>query len=380
MNLTIREGIHFRDLRSQGETITVKVSPRDFKRLRPLLRRTGCTVHILEKKGGLQLSLAGKHRRGFLFGLILFCFLLYFLSSFIWNINVSGNEKVSKDEILGVLERNGVSKGILKKQLDLSQLERAILLDIEELSWVGSRVRGVYLEIQVVERLREPVETDMVDLVASKDGLVVDILVLAGKAAVEAGETVQKGQLLISGLVPMAEDPDRELQDETQDSALIPEGRVKARGMVEALVWYEAFAEVPLYVVDKVKTGNMIRSFSFSVNNKDYHLWGPKDVPYRNYEIEKIRHALVWRNLRFPVELVSNKCRELSVNARTIPPWEALQEARNQALREVNLQLPRGGASIKKRYVDDYYFLELGTVGTRVMIETQEDIAVPLNS
>jgi len=374
MNLTVREGIYFWDLHSLGDAIRVKVAPRDFKKLRPLLRKTGCRVHILEKKGGFLLVLTGRRRRGLILGLIVFCCLLYFLSSFIWNISITGNEAVSKNEILRSLEKFGVVKGILKRQLDLARLEKDLLLDIEELSWVGARVRGVYLEIQVVERHREPEDLqDAFDLVAAKDGLVVDILVLAGEAAVKPGETVQKGQLLISGTIGT------DLDAEPQESENVPGSRIKARGMVEALVWYEAFAEVPLYVVEKTKSGNVAHSLSFVVNNQNYRFWGTKDAPYRNYEMEEIRHSLVWRNLRFPVELVTKRYWELNVEIKTISPWEALQEARNQALQEVNLQLPRGGASIQKRYVDDYYFWELGTVGARVMIETLEDIAVPLN-
>ena len=148
MNLTIREGICFRDLRSQGDTITVKVAPRDFKKMRPLLRKTGCRVHILEKKGGLLLSLAGRRRRSVLLGLILFCGLLYFLASFVWSIGITGNEAVSENEILEVLEKCGVREGISKRQLDLSQLEKVLLLEIEELSWVGAQLRGVFLEIR----------------------------------------------------------------------------------------------------------------------------------------------------------------------------------------------------------------------------------------
>lgn len=376
MNLTVREGIYFWDLHSLEDTIRVKVAPRDFKKLRPLLRKTGCSVHILEKRGGFLLVLTGRRRRGLILGIIVFCCLLYFLSSFIWNISITGNESVSKNEILLSLEKFGVVRGILKRQLDLARLEKDLLLDIEELSWVGARVRGVYLEIQVVERHREPADMqDAFDLVAAKDGLVVDTLVLAGEAVVKPGETVQKGQLLISGTVPQGAGSDLE----PQESESLPKSRVKARGMVEALVWYEAFAEVPLYVVEKTKSGNVVHSFSFVVNNQNYRFWGKKDVPYRNYEMEEIRHSLVWRNLRFPVELVTNRYWELIIDIKTISPWDALQEARNQALQEVNLQLPRGGISIQKRYVDDYYFWELGTVGARVMIETLEDIAAPLN-
>ncbi len=379
MNLTIREGISLHDLSSREDTIIVKVAPRDFKKLRPLLRRTGCSVHILERKGGLLLSLLGKHRRGLLVGFVLFCCLLYFLTSFVWNINIIGNETIGKDEILAALEKCGATVGTFKKQLDLSRLEKALLLEVEELSWVGAHLRGVFLEVQVVERQREPVDLkDSCDLIASKDGLVVDILVLAGEAAVEAGETVRKGQLLISGSTPAAwpwgEQPGSELRE--NGSA---EERIRARGMVEALVWYEAYAEAPLFIVQKSKTGAFSRSLTFKTGDRNYCLWGGGDVSYRNYEVEKTRYALAWRNLRFPVEIVSDKFFELAVSVETILPGDALREARNQALREINEHFPRGGITVNKRYVDDYYFPEWGTVGVRVMIETLEDIAIPFH-
>ncbi|HHU76701.1 MAG TPA: sporulation protein YqfD [Firmicutes bacterium] len=369
MNLTVREGISLGNLRSQGDTVTVRVSPRDFKRLRPLLRITGCSVHILEKKGGLLLSLAGRNRKSLLIGLILFCGLLYYLASFVWIIDITGNEAVGNGEIMTALGKYGVTVGVPKKQLDPPWLEKALLLDIEELSWVGVRLRGVYLEIQVVERLREPAGLgETFDLVAAKDGLVVDVLVLAGEAAVEAGETVRKGQLLISGspVVTMPGEPD-------------PGERDRARGMVEALVWYEAFSQAPLFVIQKTKTGSVSHSYSCIVKDKNHHLWGNRSVPYRNYELEKIRYVLAWRNLRFPVEIVSSRFSELEISTKTVPPADALQEARRRALLEINEQFPRGGITVNKRYVDDYYFPEMGTVGARVMIETLEDIAIPFN-
>ena len=91
--------------------------------------------------------------------------------------------------------------------------------------------------------------------------------------------------------------------------------------------------------------------------------------------MEKIKRTFVWRNLRLPVELFSNVYWEYEVEILPVSPYEALDQARDAALKEINSLLPRG-AAIRKRYVDDYYFYEFGKVGCRAVVETLEDIAV----
>ncbi len=369
LNLATRQGINFWDLGYEGSLAVLKIRPRDFKRLRPLLRKTGCSVRILQKKGAPFLLLQGKRRKGLALGMAFFCFMLYFFSLFIWHINIEGNTDVSKEEIRAVLENNGVKEGIFKKRIDLTELERALLLKIADLKWAGAGIKGVFLNIQVVERLREPpLEEEPRNLVAAKDGLVTDILVLSGEPLVEIGDTVQKGQKLISGQVKIIE----ELEDGEQLEEIM---EVKPKGMVQALVWYESYTEVPLYQVRKKRTGNAARFFSLEVEDRRYNLWGPASSPYRNYEMEKTKHFYVWRDLRLPVELSIIGYRELEVDIQPVSPQAALQEAKNLALEELNLQLPKG-ATIKERYVNEFYFFELGRVGCRVMIETLEDIAV----
>lgn len=369
LNLTSRNNIYFWDLKYKGNTATMKIRPRDFKKLRPLLRKTGCKVSIVQKKGTLFLVFFGKRRKGLLLGILLFCLALYSFSAVIWSINVEGNLQVSKGEIVSVLEKYGVKRGTLKKNLDLQELERALVLELEGLSWVGINMRGVYLQIQVAERLQEPApEAERLDLVASKDGLISDILVLAGQAEVEEGETVSKGQLLISGEIV-----DKiYLDDEEYEERVRP---VKARGMVEAQVWYESYQYAALYLVQKIKSGKTVGSYTLNVKDREYYLWGTREAPYRNYEVGKIKHALQWRSFRLPVELISYRYKEIEVGFKSIPPLDALREARQKAIQDVDSMLPRG-VTIQKRFVDDYYFPELGSVGCRVMVETLEDIAV----
>lgn len=373
LNLTTQNDIHFWDLRYRENVVTVKIRPRDFKKLRPLLRKTSCSVRILQKKGTPFVILQGWRRKGLMIGIVLFCLIIYTLSLFVWRINIEGNEDVTCEEIIAVLEKYGVREGALKSALDLKEIERNLLLEIEELKWAGVSLEGAYMNIQIVERLMEPLADESMDLFAAKDGLVMDILVLAGQAAVEPGDTVKKGDLLISGKMSLAPYGEEDAEDPEGSEGSTVE--VKARGMVEALVWYETYAEAPLKRVLKNKTGNISRSFSILVGDKRYHLWGPEESPYRNYEMEKIKRTFVWRNLRLPVELFSNVYWEYEVEILPVSPYEALDQARDAALKEINSLLPRG-AAIRKRYVDDYYFYEFGKVGCRAVVETLEDIAV----
>ena len=374
LNLTTQNGIYFWDLSYKGDMVTVKIRPRDFKRLRPLLRKTSCRVRILQKKGAPFIILQGCRRKGLIIGTVLFCIIIYFLSLFVWSINIEGNKNVTCEEIIAVLEKCGVRDGVPKGTLDISEIERTLLLEIEELKWVGVSLKGVYLDIQVVERLMWPPVEESMDLYAAKDGLVMDILVLAGEAVVEPGDTVKKGDRLIAGKMSVPHETEG-AEGSGQDVSTGDIVEVKARGMVEAIVWYESYAEAPLQRVLKNKTGNFCRSFSMLVGDNLYHLWGPQESPYRNYEVEKIKRSFIWRNLRLPVELFSNAYWEYEVDIMPVSPYKALEQARTAALKEINSLLPRG-VTIRKRHVDEYFFFELGTVGCRAVVETLEDIAV----
>jgi similar to stage IV sporulation protein len=372
LNLTVKNRIYFWDLNYQANTVTVKIRPRDFKRLRPLLKKTGCRVKILQKKGTPFILLQGWRRKGLLVGIILFCLTQYLLSQFIWQINIQGNEGVNTGKVAAILENSGVRKGVLKSNVDLSDLERKLLLELEGLQWVGVSLDGVCLNVQVIERQGEPPPEEVVtNLIAAKDGLVVDILVLAGEAVVDIGDTVQKGQVLISGKVTIEEENEENNGEPVEKSI-----DVRPKGKVEALVWYESYAEAPLYRVIKRKTGVHSRSFSLRIKDREYLLWGSQNSPYRNYELEKIKRAFAWRNLCLPVELLNNNYWEFEVEIQPVSPQEALQQARSEAFKKVGAQLSRGTV-IKKRMASEYYFYELGTVGCRAMFETLEDIVIP---
>jgi hypothetical protein len=164
---------------------------------------------------------------------------------------------------------------------------------------------------------------------------------------------------------------------EGEQAAAEPEiFEVQARGIVDALVWYESIVEVPLYRVEKIPTGRSTGAFGLVSPWGNFHLWGPQASPYRNYEAEKIKRRFDWRNLDLAVEFISNNYRELAVRVVTVPQHEALRQAREEAFNNVRARLPQG-VTVKRQFGEEYFFPELGTAGYRAVVETLEDIAVP---
>ncbi|MCK9907372.1 sporulation protein YqfD, partial [Microbacteriaceae bacterium K1510] len=68
---------------------------RDYFRLRPFLRETGCRTHVEQREGLPFWLIRMRKRSGFALGAFLFLFGLYMLSSFVWNVEVQGTHHIA---------------------------------------------------------------------------------------------------------------------------------------------------------------------------------------------------------------------------------------------------------------------------------------------
>ena len=96
------------------------------------------------------------------------------------------------------------------------EIQKALLLEFDELSWASVHVRGTGLSSR--PRLRsglDPVPRPG-DLVAARDGIVEQVMATRGHPRVKKGDTVRRGDVLISGFIPPGEPLHRELLDAGQ--------------------------------------------------------------------------------------------------------------------------------------------------------------------
>lgn len=182
----------------------------DFYRIRPFARKAGVRVRIQEKLGLPFFLYRNRKRKLFAVGAASFFLLLFVLSRFIWNISFSGNLLFTDDMLTGQLREIGVCYGMPKRGVDCDRIEEELRSRCPRIVWVSVHVSGTRLQIRIRENetadgipLREESPRN---LVAETAGTVVSILVRAGKAAVQPGDEVEKGQILVEGMLPVTND------------------------------------------------------------------------------------------------------------------------------------------------------------------------------
>ena len=105
INICNNKKIFLWNLKRDKDTILyARVSIKDFKKLKNVCKKSQCKMKINRKKGVPFILNKYKKRKIFV-GLLIFIIVgIIALSNFIWNIEVTGNDKIERDEILKVVE------------------------------------------------------------------------------------------------------------------------------------------------------------------------------------------------------------------------------------------------------------------------------------
>lgn len=378
VNICTRENISLRNLSAHEDGITCSLSVGDFPSLRRAARLSRCRVRIARKEG-LYFSLLRLRRHpAFVAGALASVLLLYFLSSLIWVIVVIGAERVSVDRILEAARGAGVRVGAFRREVDLEATASRIQSDIGDLAWVGVRMRGSMVVIEVVEKEevpRDPYEDVPCDIIAGRDGVLLRLVAMQGKPTASPGRTVRAGDVLISGRVPGLAPPGQG-PGGPAETRTPGEGLVRARGIALASVWYEAYAEAPLKTMIRVRTGRVEKKIVLRYDGKTVTLYGKKGPGFERYDTEEdVLWSYRWRNRNDPVELTTVTFHEVIERANTVPPEHARLQAEEKALRLLEERLPPGAerARIWAHVVQE----GPDVVGVKVTVETVQDIAVP---
>ncbi len=145
----------------------------------------------------------------------LFFLLLLFLAQFVWEIDWSGNRRYTESELNHYLQTLQIEEGIPKKRISCARLEEELRESFEDITWVSVRLHGTRLFIRLRESevpVRQEVESgEACDLAAVSDARITSVVVRNGIPLVQAGDTVEKGQLLVSGTVPITDDGGEEI-------------------------------------------------------------------------------------------------------------------------------------------------------------------------
>ena len=195
-----------------------KLRSQDYKKVRSFLSKTGCRTKIRKKCGLPFLLRELGQRKGLVIGSIWFLLIVTQCAGRIWNIEVEGGFLHTREQLLQVLEEElQVYGGVPGDQVDCFEIEKRLRLDYSEIGWISVEKKGcrlfVMLNESVMPKQAEIPETPC-HIVAAQDGIVKRLEVFSGVPVVKAGDEVKKGDILISGIVPIVGDYDAVLRNQ----------------------------------------------------------------------------------------------------------------------------------------------------------------------
>ena len=239
--------------------IRFKINIYDFKKLKKISKRTKCKMSIKGKKG-LYFTYF-KYRKRKLVFILLFLIVLFSIlfSTFIWDIDVIGNEYLSKEQIKSSLRNSGVYIGKCKIGLDKKEVINELRSEELDLSWVGMDIEGTKVIVKVVEKTRpneNNIQKNVVgDIVAKKSGVITKIVAESGTSKYKQYDYVNEGNVLIEGTVY------------NKDMQVMEEVSAKGYAMVDNLYVFE---KEYLYNDIKKEYNNKKRTtFGITINSKE---------------------------------------------------------------------------------------------------------------
>ena len=180
-----------------------------------ILRQNNINVVSFQGVGVLEKLIAFFKSFGIIIGLAVMLCLYPLQYALILKVVVLGDERALKSQIECYTEEKLSSR--LKWEIDTKELEKSLLKDFDEVSSVSVAIVGQSLVISV-NQSENPSEMkdDFLPIKSEYDGRVEKITLVQGTMAVQEGEIVQKGQVLIYPYIIDSQGQKRECQPKAE--------------------------------------------------------------------------------------------------------------------------------------------------------------------
>ncbi len=204
LNLCARADMGLWDITRNEHGISARVVAARYRRLLPQARRCGVKLRVVRRFGLPFLLTPYRRRPGMPLGAALFCGMLWLLSLFVWSVELPASlTPETTEKLAAALEEMSVTPGTLRSHIDAKGMAVELQVRVPELSWAGISTYGSRLSVAAkeLESVTVPPDGTPCNLVASRDGVIVGVEPLRGSIEVQPGQSVVRGDLLVSGVV-----------------------------------------------------------------------------------------------------------------------------------------------------------------------------------
>ncbi len=224
LNMCIHHNINIWNLSYNGESYTCCITRIGFKKLRPILAKTRCKIRINNKVGVPFLLFRYRNRKIFAAGVGIFLFTIFYLSRFVWSIELYGNQQYTSEDIMEYFNHQGIERGAKTKDIICEDIVSLLRREYDNIIWASAHIEGSTLVVHIRENQTkmqtkteatpslndEPKDSHSnscgYDIVAADDGIITEMVTSSGTPLVTVGDEVEKGQVLVSGRIDLMSD------------------------------------------------------------------------------------------------------------------------------------------------------------------------------
>ena len=327
--------------RTKSSLLFANIGAGDFREAAKIAKKHGCRIKIKSKSGLPFLMRKYKKRKIFFILLLLVIIGIYTPSKFVWNIEITGNENIDTNEILSVLEDDGLKIGVLKSQVNEEEIIDKIRYQRDDIAWIGIELNGTNAVVRIVEADSKPEivdENDYNNIIASKDAVIEKISAQNGTLMVKEGDEVKKGDILIAGWM---------------EGKYTGKNYVNANGEVKAKVTYSQSEKIGKKEIKREQTGKKENKYAIKLNNFKINLYKTLskfeiyDTMYTNKKIK------LFSNFYLPIEVIKYTNYEVTETEISYGLEEAKMEGQKRAEEKLN-NLIEGEISNKDVAITEY--------------------------
>lgn len=283
LNKLISKGINIWCVERYNDYIVLCLLLKDYLKIRKLRREVKTTKRIkIIEKHGLKIDVKQiKPRKSIVIGFIIVLAINIFLSNFIWIVDVNGANQINTTDIIRECENIGVKIGCYRNKINTYDAAQSLALAYDKIAWVSLNVEGSKVTVNITESDEsEKYKDKSSNIIASTDGVIKSIQDIKGSRSISIGQTVKKGDILISGIETVGNN----VRYVYSKGEILAETRHQLKKKVSKQMSISTFVgktenraivdffsiKIPLYLSGVSKTDK-----SFSTNNK-FSLFGVK--------------------------------------------------------------------------------------------------------
>lgn len=239
-------------------TLILEIDYLSYLEVKECVESLGGRINIIKSEGFVFFLGNIKKKLSLVIGGVMFLCIIYYLSTYIWAVEVDVQQNIPPFEVRKQLNSIGIKPGIAKSSIDVKEVEKKLENMSSEILWLRARIEGSTLKVVVEEKINPPQEQsyEYGNLVATMEGEIKRVYTFAGRAKVKSGQLVKAGDVVIEGI------------DGNEGGEYI----LPPRGIVIANTFYEKSMNVKVNGTQLERSGEKDSDIFISVFGKKIYL------------------------------------------------------------------------------------------------------------